>query len=239
MHRALAEDIEEVYLAKLSEQADRFDDMVNYMKKVVEMKAGELLMEERNILSVAFKNVVSKVRASLRTIKAREDEEIEKGSTKSNLVTNYRKSVQKQLQDMCSSIISLLDGSLIAKAENHEARIFYQKMKADYYRYRSEYAEGSDKESFKLAAKSSYEEADENATKNLPTTHPIRLGLALNHTVFMYEVEGKKEEACAFAKKAFDEAISELDSLDEDTYKDCTLIMQLLRDNLTLWNSGD
>ena len=41
------------------------------------------------------------------------------------------------------------------------------------------------------------------------------------------------------AKAAFDNAIAELDMLGEDAYKDATLIMQLLRDNLTLWTSGE
>ena len=45
------------------------------------------------------------------------------------------------------------------------------------------------------------------------------------------------QEACTLAKTAFDDAISELDSLQEEQYKDATLIMQLIRDNLTLWTS--
>ena len=76
--------------------------------------------------------------------------------------------------------------------------------------------------------------------EGLAPTHPIRLGLALNFSVFLYEVQAKQEEACQLAKKAFDNAIAELDTLDEESYKDSTLIMQLLRDNLTLWTSeGD
>ncbi|WP_411027483.1 14-3-3 family protein, partial [Salmonella sp. s54925] len=67
--------------------------------------------------------------------------------------------------------------------------------------------------------------------------HPIRLGLALNYSVFHYEIENEPNAACSLAKKAFDSAITDLDKLGEDTYKDSTLIMQLLRDNLTLWTS--
>ena len=85
----------------------------------------------------------------------------------------------------------------------------------------------------KESSKSSYEEAREVASNLLPT-HPIRLGLALNFSVFHYEIMNDPEEACKLAKKAFDDAIAELDKLEEDSYKDSTLIMQLLRDNLTV-----
>ena len=68
-------------------------------------------------------------------------------------------------------------------------------------------------------------------------THPIRLGLALNYSVFFYEIQNSPDKACQMAKQAFDDAIAELDTLNEDSYKDSTLIMQLLRDNLTLWTS--
>lgn len=119
------------------------------------------------------------------------------------------------------------------------------------------------------------------ANAELAPTHPIRLGLALNFSVFYYEILNSPDRACNLAKQvrydysrftiifhwfftmwyfekfealnwkfgcnvgwcfvvywqAFDEAIAELDTLGEDSYKDSTLIMQLLRDNLTLWTS--
>merc|ERR1711934_949874 len=87
-------------------------------------------------------------------------------------------------------------------------------------------------------ADSAYTTATKSAA-GLAPTHPIRLGLALNYSVFLYEVQGKQENACTLAKQAFDDAIAELDTLDEESYKDSTLIMQLLRDNLTLWTSEE
>ena len=119
-----------------------------------------------------------------------------------------------------------------------EANVFYQKMKADYFRYLAEFADGSAKADHAKNANSSYKEATEKAGELAPT-HPIRLGLALNFSVFLYEVQSKSNEACELAKQAFDDAIAELDTLDEESYKDSTLIMQLLRDNLTLWTSDE
>merc|ERR1711974_301701 len=86
-------------------------------------------------------------------------------------------------------------------------------------------------------AHDAYKEAMEVAKADLLVTHPIRLGLALNFSVFYYEVLDNPEEACKMARQAFEDAIAELDNVSEDSYKDSTLIMQLLRDNLTLWTS--
>lgn len=88
-----------------------------------------------------------------------------------------------------------------------------------------------------------FADASQNATDvaqtELTPTHPIRLGLALNFSVFYYEILSSPDRACHLAKQAFDDAIAELDSLSEESYRDSTLIMQLLRDNLTLWTSSD
>jgi len=86
-------------------------------------------------------------------------------------------------------------------------------------------------------SRKAYQEAFDIAKAKMQPTHPIRLGLALNFSVFYYEIENKPDKACSLAKQAFDDAIAELDTLNEDSYKDSTLIMQLLRDNLTLWTS--
>ena len=82
-----------------------------------------------------------------------------------------------------------------------------------------------------------YKAASDIAMTELAPTHPIRLGLALNFSVFYYEILNSPDRACRLAKAAFDDAIAELDTLSEESYKDSTLIMQLLRDNLTLWTS--
>merc|ERR1719421_1982260 len=110
-------------------------------------------------------------------------------------------------------------------------------MKADYYRYIAEFSEGQKKNKAASSAESAYQEAQKVAEKDLAVTHPIRLGLALNFSVFQYEVLNKPDDACKMAREAFEQAIAELDNVAEDSYKDSTLIMQLLRDNLTLWTS--
>ncbi|CAI0474346.1 unnamed protein product [Linum tenue] len=139
--------------------------------------ASELSVEERNLLSVAYKNVIGSLRAAWRIVSSIEQKEV-----------------------------------------------FYLKMKGDYHRYMAEFKVGDERKSAAEDTMMAYKAAQDIALADLAPTHPIRLGLALNFSVFYYEI-------------AFEEAIAELDSLGEESYKDSTLIMQLLRDNLTLWTS--
>merc|ERR1712003_606554 len=141
--------------------------------------------------------------------------------------------VEGELDGICDTILGLLDGKLVGEASGGESKVFYQKMKADYYLYKAEYKSGSDKEKASESARQAYQDAADVAAKDLAVTHPIRLGLALNYSVFQYEVLQKPDDACKMARTAFEDAIAELDNVAEDSYKDSTLIMQLLRDNLT------
>ena len=109
--------------------------------------------------------------------------------------------------------------------------------KGDYHRYLAEFATGNDRKEAAENSLVAYKAASDTAMTELAPTHPIRLGLALNFSVFYYEILNSPDRACRLAKAAFDDAIAELDTLSEDSYKDSTLIMQLLRDNLTLWTS--
>ncbi|KAH8041986.1 hypothetical protein HPB51_019727 [Rhipicephalus microplus] len=109
--------------------------------------------------------------------------------------------------------------------------------KGDYHRYLAEFATGNDRKEAAENSLVAYKAASDIAMTELPPTHPIRLGLALNFSVFYYEILNSPDRACRLAKAAFDDAIAELDTLSEESYKDSTLIMQLLRDNLTLWTS--
>jgi 14-3-3 protein epsilon len=226
-----------VYFAKLAEQAERYDEMADYMKEVGGIPQ-ELSVEERNLLSVAYKNAVGSRRAAWRIITSIEQKEKSKGNTQNaEFCHEYVVKVEKELDDICGTILTLLNGNLLEKASSDETKVFYHKMKADYYLYMAEYKDGDAKKHAADDARKSYEEATTVAGTGLAVTHPIRLGLALNYSVFQYEVLGNPDDACKMARTAFEDAIAELDNVAEDSYKDSTLIMQLLRDNLTLWTS--
>jgi len=220
-----------VFLARTSETAERYDDMCTVMRQLVKNFGStvDLTVEERNLLSVAYKNVIGARRASWRTLNVEEHKDNE-------LVTVFKKQVESELDTICHDVLDLLSKFLVpfTSGKKNESEVFYLKMTGDYYRYLAEFV--ADKE-YGTKSADFYQKALTVAESCLPPTHPIRLGLVLNYSVCFYEVLKDHAKACTLAKKGFDEAISKLDQLDEASYKDSTLIMQLLRDNLTLWTS--
>ena len=225
-----------LYMAKVSEQTERFEDMLDYVKKVVAL-GQELNVDERNLLSVAFKNSVGSRRTAWRALSSIEQKEEAKGGKHLSLLREYKKRIESELTNFCNDILNILDKTLIPKASSADARVFFLKMKGDYCRYIAEYAAGDLHKQVSDKALQAYKQASDTANADLKTTHPIRLGLALNFSVFYYEVLNEPSKACALAKQAFDEAIADIEQLEEEQYKDSTTIMQLIRDNLTLWTS--
>jgi len=221
-----------VLLARTAEAAERYEDMCKFMKALVQgNKNSDLTVEERNLLSVAYKNVVGARRASWRSLGADEHKD-------NPLIGTYKQLIEKELEDVCKEVLDLLQTVLVpfTSGKLNESQVFYLKMTGDYDRYLAEFVEGK---GYDKQAAEHYEQALAVASEKLSPTHPIRLGLALNYSVCFYEILKDHKKACELAKKAFDEAISKLDQLDEASYKDSTLIMQLLRDNLTLWTTDD
>lgn len=227
-----------VYLAKVSEQAERFEEMARFMEKVVnslDKEKEELTDEERNLLSVAYKNVIGFRRASWRIVSSvHAKEEILGNKSTVTLINAYRSKIESEMDSICNQILNLLGSHLIPSATSPESKVFYLKMKGDYYRYLAEFKTGDPRNEAADATLAAYSTAQEI---DLPPTHPIKLGHALNFSVFYYEILNSPDRASDLAKKAFDKAITELDNLGEESYKDSTLIMQLLRDNLALWTS--
>ncbi|KAK8970865.1 14-3-3 protein 7 [Platanthera guangdongensis] len=227
----------QVYMAKLAEQAERYDEMVESMKKIARLDV-ELTSEERNLLSVGYKNVIGAKRASWRILSSIEQKEEAKGNVHSvRRIKLYMKRVDDELSKICNEILSIIAIHLLPSSTTGESVVFFFKMKGDYYRYLAEFKSGSERREAADQSLKAYQAATSMAMTDLPPTHPIRLGLALNFSVFYYEILNSLERACHLAKQAFDEAITELNTLSEESYRDSTLILQLLKDNLTLWTS--
>lgn len=221
--------------------AERYEDMAEEMKKAIYIVAEEkqeLSVSARNSFSLAFKNLVSSRRSSWRVLFSEKQKTEEKQPEDLYIIDEILKKVEKELLNYCDEVLEIIDKHILPGIEKCSLthNVFFLKMKGDYYRYKAEILEGDEEKKVADLALSSYKKAKELAD-GLNLTDPIRLGLYLNFSVFQYEILDNIKEACEIAKTAFDTAISELDTLSEDYYKDSTLIMQLLRDNLTLWTS--
>jgi 14-3-3 protein epsilon len=215
--------------------------MADFMKTIAK-GVQELTAEERNLLSVGYKNIVGTRRASWRIVSSIEQKEINEGNDSVLLsIKEYREKVEAELKGICEDVLKLLEDHLILNATHCESKVFYYKMKGDYNRYLAELSVGKQlgKASEAVqAAQEAYQRATEISQKELAVTHPIRLGLALNYSVFYYEIQNYVREACDMARSAFKDSIAVLNTLTEDSsHRDSTLIMQLLRDNLKLWES--
>ena len=210
-----------VYLAMLAEQCNRFNEMVSFLEDMVRSRDKDLNSDERNLLSIAYKNSVSGGRSALRTIMAYENKEKKKeNSTFLPFIQEYRKKVEEELTKTCKNVLSTIDSELMKKASDDEAKVFYTKMKGDYNRYIAEYADGDLKKEVSDAALASY---------------------ALNFSVFYYEVMNDHAKAIQIASDALDKANKELPNIDEDAEenRDTVSIVNLLKENLDMWKSEE
>lgn len=224
-----------IFKAKLSEQAERYKNMVEDMKEVV-MLGEELNEEERNLLSVAYKNVVGSSRAGWRVIRSIESK-VQNNEHHMKELELYRKKIEDELRDVCNDMLELCSKYLIPTASDPESQVFYCKMKGDYLRYLAEVIPPEERKEIADQALAVYSQAHDICKNSLCPTNPIRLGLNLNFSVFYYEIMNLPDQARELAKCAFDAAIGRIDTLPDDHRKDSTMIMQLLRDNLTIWTT--
>ena len=225
-----------VFKIKLGEQAERFEDMVNFSNELIKQNP-ELNNDERNLISVAYKNSIGTRRTSWRALAAIEAKDEEKGGKHKEVIANYKKIVISELEKISNEVVKMIDTYLLPKSTPGDTKIFYLKMKGDYYRYYAEALSGEKQQQVGKLAAEAYEAATKDAESALAKTNPIRLGLALNYSVFYYEIMNNPDKAITIAKTAFDGGIADLDNLEDEVYKVSDSIMQLLRDNLTLWQS--
>ncbi|CAH8613965.1 unnamed protein product [Dicrocoelium dendriticum] len=212
-----------LFRAKLAEQTERYEEMAAYMNKIVKL-GSDLSPEERNLFSLSHKHLIGPKRSALKELSP---------FVKYDKI--FKKQVESEMRQASHTMIGLIENYLVKADTAPESKVFYLKLRADYFRYLAEFEEGNDKNDAAEYSLAAYKEAYEIACSGLRPTHPMRLGVALNFAVFYYEIVHSADRACKLAKQAFDDAIAELDNISEENYKDSTLIMQLLRDNLRLW----
>lgn len=226
---------ENVTLARYAERAERFDDMTNFMKKRAQTNVP-LDAEERDMLSAAFKQALQARRQATRI--AHSSEAQAENAQHAQLSAGYRSKVEAELTQLCEDATTLLKEVLIPGANGDEVAVFYLKMTGDYYRYMAEVATETKKAQLAAEATQYYGQGL-NAAQALAPTHPTRLGLALNYSVFLHEVAGQTQEAITTATDAFNNGVQQLNNVtDPNARSEAEMTLQLLQDNLTIWSSG-
>lgn len=223
-------------MARVAEQAERFDDMVSNLQDVVKAKSEDFTTEERNLLSVGFKNQIGSKRTAIRTISAIEQNP--KYSKFNAPLATYKKKIEGELYNQCISIVEIVKNTCIQKATTDETKAFFFKMIGDYYRYVAECASGDQLEVVKNGALENYQLASQTSA-SLNACNPIRLGLALNFSVFHYEVMNNHKQACELGEQALSDALEKIDDVDEETFRDAKSIIELLKENLSLWKEEE
>ena len=210
------------------------------------IESPELTSEERNLLLIAYKNVLSPKQRAWRIVTSLEKEEEEvQNQPNANpeelqMIREHRKLIEQEIEALCNEVLKVVDEILLPNSHSAINKVFFHKMKADYLRYLLEIQSGDVRKDVTTAkALESYSTASSVASTDLKASDPVRLGVALNFSVFYHEILHSYELACDIAKKAFDAALIDLNSTADDWNKETTTIMHLIKENLTLWMSTD
>ena len=228
----------QIYLAMMAEQCGRFEDMLGYIHLVIRAKRTEYSDDERSLLCVTFKHIISLKRTAIRTLSAFAAKE--KKKSKSDILSHiqyYKNKIEEELMDFSQDVIDLIDDNLLLNTQTEDGKIFFTKMKADFYRYTAENIEGQMKSMYASESLSNYKEAEKLASK-LDILNPTKLSLMLNMTVFYYEVMNDYMQACEIAKNVLDEAADKLEHYEstEENINQITHILDLIKENLNMWN---
>jgi len=231
----MADEDQTITLARVAERAERFDEMADFMEQRIQ-KNIPLNPEERDMFSAAFKNALTERRHAVRVANGVAAQEAEMGNAPNvNLANGYKTKVESELSTICNRVLSLLGNPLVPGAQPGEEKTFYLKMKGDYHRYLAEFA-SDDRPRIAGEANEAYA-AGMGEAGALPMTHPVRLGLALNYSVFQHEVMQDTRSAITTATQALESAAADLENMPEASKSDAVLTMQLLQDNLALWRN--
>ena len=224
---------EQIFLARVAEQAERFEDMVQFLEDSIKLKSGEdFTIEEKNLLSVGFKNLIGSQRSAIRTIGAIEQNP--KYAKFNDALVVYKKKIEDELYERCMKIVSIVKNQCLKLTADNESKAFFYKMMGDYFRYVAESAHDDKLEEVKTGALEGYQQSQSHSTE-LNACNPIKLGLALNFSVFYYEVIKDHKKACELGEVALSEALEKIDDVDEETFRDAKSIIELLKENLSLW----
>mmetsp|Transcript_13953 Transcript_13953/g.39670 ORF Transcript_13953/g.39670 Transcript_13953/m.39670 type:complete len:248 (+) Transcript_13953:45-788(+) len=228
-----------VFKAKLADNSDRHEEMLQLMTSLAR-EGVDFTEEERTLYSVACKNTIKARRSSWRILSSILQKEVSKDEDSprnANITREYLSKVEQEVKGRCNETIEILEKYLIPNTTNAESKVYFHKMIGDHYRYLAEFEKDKDSSNSLVvgAAKKAYGNAIGLLSSGVRPTSPVALGLALNYSVFCYEILKSPKTACEVALKAFNDALGDLKSLSGEDYTETASILSMLKDNLTIW----
>lgn len=235
------EDInKQVYISLIAEQAESYKDMRFYLEQYILIRKKDITIDERNLLSVAYKNIFEEIRITIRTVV---DIEINESNSQNNLekyldyIREYREKLEKELVEYCESVVDFIKKNLLPVSTNTESKIFYLKLMGDYYRYIAENLEDRKKKYYAEKSLQHYSEAKDIMNELLSTNH-VRLSLILNMSVLYYEVLNNQVTGLQIARSELDLIKQEIDKLDkkDENNVDTFHLIEMIQENLNIWS---
>ena len=225
-----------IFLSKLYTKAELYKEVINFIKEFIKLNP-KLEKEECDIISTGFKNMISEKRSSWFTLQSMERKEKKKKKNTIREIKEIKNHIENEIRETCKELQDLVDKELLPKNEEDEVLVFLYKLKADYFRYICEFAEGNELLDNLIKAEEFYKKAYEIADKKLPIINCNRVSVALNYAIFLYETKKDKKNGFDIAQNTFKESMKFIEDLEKPKYRDTLLIIQLLKDNIIFWNS--
>ena len=227
---------EYIYLSKLYTKAEEYNKVIEFIEEFIKLNP-KLDKEECDILSTGFKNMITDKRASWFTLNSMERKEKKKKKNTVKEIKEIKNHIENELREICNKLQEIVDKNLIPNNDEVDTLVFLYKLKADYFRYICEFAEGNEYQDNLIKAEEYYKKAYEIADKKLPIINCNRVSVALNYAIFLYETKKDKKSGFDIAQNTFKESMKFIDDLEKPKYRDTLLIIQLLKENIIFWNS--
>ena len=227
---------EYIFLSKLYTKAELYKEVINFIKEFIKLNP-KLDKEECDILSTGFKNMITDKRNSWLTLNSMERKEKKKKINTAKEIKEIKNHIENEIRETCKDLQDLIDKYLIPKNDEDETKVFLYKLKADYYRYICEFAEGKEYEDSLIKAEEFYKKAYDISDKKLPIISCNRVSVALNYAIFLYEIKKDKKNGFDIAQKTFKDSMKFSEDLERPKFRDTLLIIHLLKENIIFWNS--
>lgn len=214
---------------------EKYEDALRYTDEMIKLKETEMTEDERNVFVTAYKFYISEKRSAWRAIYNLEAKEKNTKLMMNEIKQMYEETITKA----CDKIINQINTYIISKTKSDAGVSLFLKVKADHYRYMAEITNGQMLFNNKQNAFQFYKQAYEKSQK-LDDLDSIKLGIALNYSVFIYEILNKRINAIFYAKESLTKALYKLKvfsdtELADSRLKESLSIIDIMNENVHNW----